>query len=353
MKLDLFQEFFIREGYGQADCFAEGFRQIDLAEEVGFNTIWLAELHFGANRSMLSSPIPIAGAIGARNKKVRVGLAVHIVGLHNPLRIAEEVATIDQIAEGRFDFGVGSARLARTFEAFGISFAEARGRFDECLEILAKAWTSDEFSYEGQYYTYHNVRVMPKPYQKPYPPPRLAVTTSDGYERAGRMGIPIFLGIRDTPVGQLPSLLGEYHRAWKGHIGVPDAILRIPVYCSETAEKASSDPEDSIMASFRRRAASFGSAEAAAGRADSAQPDASRADLVSSQEYTYDRVLKDHVVFGTPEALVERFQELEETLGVWSLIVEPNPGGNVPPDLVLSSMRLLGERVLPRFHQGE
>ena len=103
------------------------------------------------------------------------------------------------------------------------------------------------------------------------------------------------------------------------------------------------------MGSFRRRAAAFGSEAAATGQAESARSDAVRADLVSTQEYTYDRVLQDHVAFGTPEELVERFQELEEALEVSSLILEPNPGGKMPADSILNSMRLLGERVFPQF----
>ena len=86
----------------------------------------------------------------------------------------------------------------------------------------------------------------------------------------------------------------------------------------------------------------------ATGRTGSARTDAVRAGLVSTQEYTYDRVLQNHVAFGTPEELVERFQELVEALGVSSLILEPNPGGKMPADWLLDSMRLLGERI---FHQ--
>ena len=130
MRFDMFQEFFLRQGQSHASAFAESFQQIALAEEMGFQTVWLAELHFSP-RSVLASPIPIASAIVARHQKLRVGLAVQLIALNNPVRIAEEVATVDHIAEGRFDFGIGSSRLARPFDGYGIASEEARGRFDE------------------------------------------------------------------------------------------------------------------------------------------------------------------------------------------------------------------------------
>ena len=112
---------------------------------------------------MLASPIAIAAAIAARTKRMRIGTAVQVLPLAHPLRQAEEWATIDQISHGRLIFGVGRSGFARTYNAYGIPYAESRERFAEALAIIQKAWTEPSFSYHGKYHTVDNVTLTPKP----------------------------------------------------------------------------------------------------------------------------------------------------------------------------------------------
>ena len=129
-----------------------------MAEESGFHSIWLAERHFQPQRSVLSSPITVAAAIADRTERVRVGIAVQVLPLNHPIRIAEEAATVDQISQGRFNFGIGRSGLTISYSGYNIPYSESRGRFWEALEVILKAWTTDEFSYEGEFYNFHNVR---------------------------------------------------------------------------------------------------------------------------------------------------------------------------------------------------
>ena len=350
MHLGLFLEFDRREDLGQADAFTEAFRQVDLAEELGLHSVWLSERHFQPGRSVLSSPIVIASAIASRTERVRMGIAVQVLPLTHPVRLAEEAATVDQISRGRFEFGVGRSGFPRSYHGYNIPYAESQGRFRECLEVVVKAWTNDEFSYDGEFYNFHNVCLSPKPYQQPHPPIRMAATTSDTFPMVGRMGLPVFVGLRGTNVEDLVGLLSEYRKAWKeaGVPGTPDVGIRMPVYAAETMEKARSEPEESTMANFRR----LGGQLEEGARLDATLTTEERAERARRLgEITYDEVLEQKVAFGDPDYLVERLTNLKELLGLSMVVAEVNPGGRVPADQVLNSIRLMGEEVLPLLNQ--
>ncbi len=167
MEFGMFHQFPAVPGCGDAVSFAEGFAQIEAAEALGLDVMWLAELHFDPERSVLSAPLSIASAIAARTRRIRIGIAVQVLPLCHPLRLAEEAATVDQISGGRLIFGVGRSGLPRTYEDYGVSYAESRERFVEVLDILERAWAEPPVSYDGKFYKFHNIRVTPKPYQKP------------------------------------------------------------------------------------------------------------------------------------------------------------------------------------------
>src|SRR6185437_16833334 len=104
--------------------------------------------------SVLSAPMCIASAIAARTKRIKIGIAVQVLPLCAPLRIAEEAATVDQISKGRLIFGVGRSGVAKTYEAYGVPYAESRDRFAEALEIIVKAWTEPVMSYSGRFHSF-------------------------------------------------------------------------------------------------------------------------------------------------------------------------------------------------------
>ena len=126
-------EFHIREGHPQTEAFEESFQHVSVAEELGLDTIWLAESHFRPNRSVLSAPLVLAAAIAGRTKKIKIGTAVHILPLGNPLRIAEEVATLDHVSGGRFEFGIGRSGLPEAYNVYKIPYTESREIFYESM----------------------------------------------------------------------------------------------------------------------------------------------------------------------------------------------------------------------------
>ena len=161
MHFGLVMECDYRYGETQEDAFQEAFNLVDAAESGGLDGVWLAERHFAAPRnpldamgagipSIVSAPLIMASAIAARTERLRVGIAVSVLPLNHPVRMAEEVATIDHVSRGRFDFGVGRSGFPRSYEGYGIPYEESRERFEECLQVILAAWTNERFSHHGE-----------------------------------------------------------------------------------------------------------------------------------------------------------------------------------------------------------
>ena len=346
MHFGIFMEFGSRPAVSEAESFREGFRLVDDAEALGLDGVWLAELHFNPMRSVLSSPIVVASSIATRTERLRIGMAVHVLPLNNPLRIAEEVATIDQISEGRFEFGVGRSGFARSYDLYGIPYVESRERFREALNIILEAWKGEPFSYDGDFYSFEGAVVSPKPYQQPHPPLRIAATTAETFPRLGREGHPIFVGLRGMDIPELRGNLKEYRKAWHeaGHEGDGDVSLRIPVYAADTEEAALEEPQDSINAYFNRMGSLL---RDSAGRSGTDTGRQGRADRLATM--SYEEMLETKVAFGTGEGLVDRLTQLKEELGLDGVVAELNAGGLIPEEAVTRSLKIMTQQVMPAF----
>jgi alkanesulfonate monooxygenase SsuD/methylene tetrahydromethanopterin reductase-like flavin-dependent oxidoreductase (luciferase family) len=331
----------------EATAFDESLAQMQAAEDLGFDAVWLAEIHFQKDRSVLAAPLVVAAALASRTRRVKIGIAVQVLPLSHPLRLAEDVATVDHLTRGRLEFGIGRSGLPGHYQGFNIPYAESRGRFLETLDILRLAWTQERFSYEGQYFQFRDVCIMPKPYQKPHPPLRMAATTEETYPLVGRLGLPVFMALRTTSITDLERFIGGYHAGWaaSGHPGHGSVGISMPVYVAETARQAREEPEASMMHFFRSISQGLSTADGAS--IQTSQARAARAQRLAT--LTYDDVLREQAVFGTPEMVTERLLELREALGFTSISAWMNPGGQIPHERVLTSMRLFTERVAPRL----
>src|SRR5712671_7297056 len=177
----IFHEFQRRARQTDAEAFAESFAQVDAAERWGLDVVWLAELHFLPERSVASAPLVLASAIATRTRNLKIGIAVQVLPLCHPLRLAEEVATVDQISQGRLIFGVGRSGVVSTYDAYQVPYEESRDRFAEILEIVLRAWKEPRFSYSGRFYNFDDVASVPRPYKGKLPPIRIAASTPDTF----------------------------------------------------------------------------------------------------------------------------------------------------------------------------
>ena len=354
MEFGIFHEFPSLSGRTDAESFAAAFDVVDGAEKWGLDAVWLAELHFDPERSVLSSPMCIASAIAARTERMKIGLAVQVLPLCNPLRIAEEAATVDQISHGRLIFGVGRSGVAKTYEAYGVPYAESRERFAETLEIIVKAWTEPVMSFRGRFNSFRDVTVTPKPFQNPMPPIRVAATSADTFTTAGRrptasvrgnarLGIDPWLEhghVRGYP--SAPSSLNS-----RGSGVSPSLARRAPGFIGTRAAEARTDAEASQLHYYRAQAKLLADS---AGRTGVDQVTRRNETAERLATITYEEALRGSVFIGTPDSVSAQLRALQDELGLDGVLLELNSGGKIPHQRVMAATRPLCQEVMPRFH---
>ena len=329
------------EQQSDTDAFAQGLQQVRDAERFGLDAIWLAEIHQQAARSVLSAPMTVAAAIATATSRIKIGTAVQVLPLTHPLRLAEETATVDQISRGRLLMGVGRSGNPRAYAAYGVPYSESRERFYETLDVLKLAWTEPTFSFHGKYHHFDGARAVPRPYQQPHPPIRIAGASEDTFPTLGKLGYPLFVAVRSGSLGGLAPDLRAYRAAYKeaGHPGSGQVYLRLSMHVADTDRQAMTEAEPSIMAGYKKLVDQL-----------EGSPNARRrAELADVLSLTYDAVLRDKVVVGGPERVADRLLQLQEELGINGILAELNFGARIPPEMMMRSLRLLCERVKLKF----
>jgi len=342
MQCGLFTELQCPDGRQEPALYDELLEQIVHAEALGFHALWLAELHFHRRFSILAAPLLTASAAAQRTQRIRLGIAVNILPLHHPVRLAEEGAVLDVLSHGRLDFGVGRGHpFPGVYESFQIPPAESRARFAEALDILIGAWTHEPFTYQGRFFQVPEIAVVPRPVQRPHPPIFVAAGSPETYQATGQRGLAILVPGHVQPMAMLRDCLATYRQA--GHeAGHPDrlmATLLLPIYVAERQRQAEEDPEPSVMYYYQVLGGLLG------GQAPQSYErySESRRRL---ETLTYANIRGERAIFGEPSYCLERIQQLRETLHIQQLMGWMNIGG-MPHDKVLRSMRLFAERVLP------
>src|SRR5712672_4583169 len=146
MRFGFFDQLPCAAGFSEQQRYHDIMAQIELGDELGFGTAWLGELHFSRAFSILADPLMVLAAAAQRTTRIRLGTAVTLLPLHNPVKIAEEAAIADILSDGRLEFGVGRG-ISRHYAHYGIPPEESRERFDEALDFILAAWTNDSFSF--------------------------------------------------------------------------------------------------------------------------------------------------------------------------------------------------------------
>jgi alkanesulfonate monooxygenase SsuD/methylene tetrahydromethanopterin reductase-like flavin-dependent oxidoreductase (luciferase family) len=342
MEIGVYHEFHCRPDQTSSEAFEEALAQIEAADRWGLDAIWLAEIHQQPRRSVLAAPLTVASAIAARTRRIKIGTGVQVLPLCHPLRLAEETATIDQISKGRLLFGVGRSGNPRSYVAYGVPYSESRERFLETLEIVKRAWAQPSFSYDGKYYSFNNAAAVPRPYQKPYPPIRVAAASEETFPSLGEAGYPIFVAVRSGSLSGLAPDLAAYRGAYKdaGHSGEGEVYLRLTLHIADTDRQARNEAEESIMSGYRTLST----------RLENSPNRRRAAEAQIVRTISYDEVMRDKVIIGGPEYVADRLQQLHEELGLDGILAELNFGALIPPEQMTHSLQLLCEKVMPRFH---
>src|SRR5262245_14947288 len=300
--------------------------RIALMDSAGYDAVWLAEHHF-SSFSVCPSVHMMGVMAAARTERLRIGTGVSLAPFYNPLRLAEEVALLDVLSGGRVNWGAGRGFERSEFKAFGIAGEESAARFHETVDIVLNAWSSDKLTYQGKFFAYDGVEVLPKPMQQPHPPVWMAASSLPAIEWAAGKGFSILMDPHSSRRDLVQkrrhyaaTLKGAGHRE-DGRV-IPMARL---IAIDETAEKARA---------VARRAAEWTVASYIG--ASHHRQEVRSFDGKDPIEF----YLNDVVLHGTADSIVDQIAALEGDAGMTYLMAAP---------LSRRSFALLTDKVLPRI----
>jgi alkanesulfonate monooxygenase SsuD/methylene tetrahydromethanopterin reductase-like flavin-dependent oxidoreductase (luciferase family) len=302
--------------------------RIEVMDQTGYEAVWLAEHHF-TGYSVCPSVHVMATHVAARTRNLRIGTAVTLAALQHPLRIAEEIALLDVLSGGRVNWGAGRGFERVEFEAFGVPPAESSERFREAVEIVLAAWTHERVSFEGRFHRVKDVEVLPKPLQQPHPRTWVAATSDPAVAWAAERGLSILMDPH-SPHREI-ARKRELYRTQLEAAGHAFAGRRLPM-----ARLVAVAETDAIAAATARRGAEWtaGAYVTPEAMKQFAGPDARAA------SDPVDHYLRDVVVHGSPERVLDQILRLREEMFLDYLLLAP---------LSEKSFALFTERVLPKL----
>ena len=206
------QNLFPAEGEDDHRVLEEAIEDIKIADDLGFDSVWLTEHHF-SRYGILGNPLVLGAAIAQMTTQITIGTAVVVVPFHNPLRLAEDAATLDIISRGRLELGIGRGYQPKEFAGFGIDPESSKQRYAEVVDILKGAWSGEPFSYDGEYYSVDNVTVSPRPVRPGGPPIRHAVVSPASFPERGLAGDHIITSPTFAPLGRMKKNFDAYRES--------------------------------------------------------------------------------------------------------------------------------------------
>lgn len=333
--------------------FAECVEQAMLAEELGYHGVWAVEHHGLQEYSHCSAPEVLLGFLAGRTRRIRLGHGVTLTPYryNHPIRIAERVATLDILSQGRVDWGSGKSSSLVEQEAFEIDRAELDSQWQEAFAMIPRMWRSDVFEWQGTHFRIPPTAILPKPVQQPHPPAFVACSRPETVELAGRLGI----GSLNFTAGSDEYLLGKvraYRAAIAGARGPAGAVNNR--FCCTPATLVLDDDRKACEHGFRGArffqealATYFLSRERIVGGLDVSREPLSAPQLAKAMAERNGAGSALTSVIGDPKAAIETVSRFHAA-GVDELILVMQTA-TVPHPLILESMRTFAEKVMPRF----
>jgi luciferase family oxidoreductase group 1 len=320
--------------------YARAIEIAQVAEDLGFRNIWLAEHHF-STYGYVGRPAQLAAYIAAKTTRLRVGTAVIVVPLHHPLVIAEEIATLDLLAGGRVDIGLGRGYQQYEFARLGLELESARARWDESVDIILQALQGHPFTYQGKLFQIPETTVFPQPLQKPHPPIWVTAQSPESVAATVRRGFNLLTGGFGVPIERLASFRKQFDDliAELKPACVPDVGVQRAVYVTNDRADSRAAAEEArwnmrVTLSLRNNYEKVERGHAIP--------------VPAPNEPDTDDLLERFLVIGTPDTVVRQIQRIKDLVGIdhfsasfWF--------GDLDQPRVLKSMQLFAREVMPAF----
>lgn len=308
--------------------YERAFERIDIMDGNGYDAVWLAEHHF-SSYSVCPSINMMGTHIAARTQNLRIGTGISLAAFYHPLRLAEEVALLDVLSGGRVNWGAGRGFDRVEFEAFGVAKDDSYPKFHETVEVVLEAWRSERLTHEGSYYSFNDIEVLPKPAQQPHPPVWMASSSLEAIAWSARNGYSIMMDPHSSheEIGNKR----EYYRQELERNGLSIEGRDIPM---ARLLAVADTPEEAEAIAARGAQWMFGSYLSPDLNnliSDLRSPEARAAGASAARDAGHgaaQRYLDNVIIYGTPDAVVDKLQRLQEEISLTYLLLAPLSHGS-------------------------
>ncbi len=330
------------------DYWNEALRLVSLCDRYGYSHVRTVEHYFHPYGGYSPNPVVFLAAAAQVTRRARMVTGAVLPAFNNPLKLAGEIAMLDALSDGRLDVGFARAFLPHEFARFGVKLDESRARFDEGLEQVRLLLEQEHVSCEGRFHSFQSVTSLPRPTQRPRPPFYVAaLATRESFERAGAGGH----GVMAIPMagGAMAELIGAYReaRARAGHQGPGTVMLAFHMFChfdQAEAERIARGPLERYLKSLVDAASDW-----TAGASSADYPGYEKVIAGLAAETFDTQVAKCAAWVGTPERILDTVATYRRLIGEFEIASLQINFNDIPLAAAESSMRLFGERVLPRL----
>ena len=332
-----------------AAYFDQVLRLAERGDALGYTSAKCVEHYFHDYGGHTPSPIVILSAIAARTRQMRPITGAVIPAFNHPIKLAGELAMLDNISNGRLDVGFGRAFIPDEFDAFGLNMDDSRARFEEGISVIRRLWTEDRVTHDGRFFHLDNIHLMPRPVQRPHPPVWIAATlTEETFVWSGRNGFHVMIVPFAGALDRNAQMLGIYRRAWEdaGHPpGECQVQVSLHVYLAETHQAAVEgfkEPVERYIEVFSEAMDSW------QGRASGAYT--GYAEVVKAiRAMTPEKLIEGHTALvGTPDEVAEELAYLRSVLGEFEPSMQISFGG-LGDAAAFRTLELFASHVAPRF----
>ena len=343
-------------GTAIADDLDQHIRLAQRIEQLGWHSYFVIE-HQNAPRGT-TSPNVYLTAVARATSTLRIGAMMWQLPFYEPMRLAQDVATLDQLSRGRVEFGTGIGVHEHEFIRWGVDYYQRAAISEEVLKVVKMAWTQDEVTFEGKYFHYDEAFPYPKPYQRPYPPIWAAVHSDTSIEFAARNNYHVAKNIDTDDV--VAGKFDLYRRVWhaSNHPGeMPRLFLMRSVHVAPTDEQAHAEAREYLMSAGDRVGGGpiaqtrigWGSHARGMGRDSERADNAARGRTNSEAAHNYEFSIDNGIaIVGSPETVIRRLQAGQSRMG-YNVFCTNHQLGRMPADMVARSIELFGNEVIPAF----
>lgn len=319
---------------GDADmrrAFHDHLEQTRALRYEGYDAVWVGQ-HYLTYPEQFFQTTPLLARLAAEAGDMTIGTNLLLLPLHNPVDVAEQYATLDIVADGRFILGVGLGYRQQEYDVFGVERRTRARRFEEALELLKRLWTEDHVTFEGRFFQVKDVSVRPRPLQTPRPPIWIGAAADPAVRRAALLG-DAWISTSLTTFAAIKEQVALYRRT-RAEAGLPPAAEYakcVELYVAKDRQRALEESAPYIAAKYRTYY-SWGMGKNVPGE--------------SGETLSVEDLVRDRFVIGTPDDAIRDCLRHRDELGVTHLIVRFNFPG-MSPGNVLDAIRLFAREVIP------